>query len=392
MIPPVIVPVTFKEIANAMKDNVFGSKDKIKEFEQAISKYNNCENSILTYSGRTALYALLKAYGTKKGDEIIMPSFMCETVSQMLFDMEYKLNFVDINPNTYNIDIDDLNKRISRNTKVILAVHMFGIPCDMHSIMDIAQDNNAIVIEDAAQAMGAEYHGQKVGTIAESGFFSFGRGKPITAMGGGAIVTNDDNIARKSRAIVSDFKRKQSNILTLIQLLGYSSIRNREIYNLVHKMVRGEGFRASINLDNIKYRFSDMQASIGLSQLQMLDEFNEKRRCNAILLAKQLKKCDSINLPEISNHSLPIFLRFPIRVCNTIQRDKLMHLLEKSGIETSVVYPIPLPYLHNTTNETCQKTEVVTKNVITLPTHPVMKRNEFEIMIDTIQKFTDGVS
>ena len=211
-------------------------------------------------------------------------------------------------------------------------------------------------------------------------------------MGGGAIVTNDDNIARKARAIVSDFERKQSNILTLIQLLGYSSIRNRAIYNLVHKMVRGEGFRAGINLDNVKCRFSNMQASIGLLQLGMLDEFNEKRRNNATFLVKQLKKYDGINLPEISNHNQPIFLRFPIQVSNTIQRDQLMHLLEKNGIETSVVYPIPLSYLYNTTNKTCQKTEIVTKNVITLPTHPVMQRNEFEMMINTIKKFTDGVS
>jgi len=385
MIPPVIVPVTFNEIISAVKDTTINGKDKTKEFEQEISKYINCENCILTYSGRTALYVLLKAYGLKKDDEIIMPAYMCETVSQMLLDMGFKLNFVDVNQNTYNMDIEDLNKRISRNTKVILAVHMFGIPCDMCSIMDIAEDNNAIVIEDAAQAMGAEYHGQKVGTIAESGFFSFGRGKPITAMGGGVIVTNNNDIALKCRAIVSEFEQQPSNLLTFIQLLAYSSLRNRAIYNLVHKKIRGEEFRVCINLDNIKYRFTAMQASIGMSQLHMLEYFNTKRQHNAEFLKNKLKDIKGISLPDILDHSEPIFLRFPIQVKNTILRDRLMSLLEKHGIETSVVYPVVLPYLYKTNPSEYTGAMEVVKRVIALPTHPLLNCKHLEILRKNIR-------
>lgn len=347
MIPPVIVPVTLKEIACAIKDSAIGGRAKILEFEQEISKYNNCDHSILTYSGRTALYVLLKAYGLKKGDEVIMPSYMCETVSKMLLDMGFNLNFVDVNPNTYNMDIGDLNKKISNGTKAILAVHMFGIPCDMQAIKDLAQEYNSIVIEDAAQAMGAEYHGKKVGVVADAGFFSFGRGKPITAMGGGAIVTNDTEIDRKCRTIVNSFKEKSSYISTLIQLLGYSSLRNRDIYRLVYKKVRSKEFRINLHLDNLKYAYTFFQASIGISQFHKLDEFNSKRRFNAEILIRKLKNIDGISMPEVINSTKPIFLRLPIQIRNSVQRDRLMYLLEKHGVETSVVYPIPLPNLYN---------------------------------------------
>lgn len=389
MIPPVIVPVTFKEIVSAIKDSAISCRNKIIEFELEISRYNNCEHSILTYSGRTALYVLLKAYGLKKGDEVIMPAYMCETVSQMFLDMGFKLNFVDVDPKTYNIDIEDLNKRMSRNTKVILAVHMFGIPCDMDLIMDIAQDNKAIVIEDAAQAMGAEYQGKKVGTIAEAGFFSFGRGKPITAMGGGAIVTNDSDIARKCRAIISGFEQKPSDLLTLIKLLGYSSLRNPTIYNIIHKKVRSEKLRVNINLDNLKYKFTAMQASIGLSQLHMLDEFNAKRRSNAEFLIRGLKNINGIRLPQLLNHSKAIFLRFPIRVRDTVQRNRLMFLLEKHGIETSLVYPVSLPCLYNRDLSEYAGAEEVAKNVIALPTHPLVNHKYLEIMVKDIIGITN---
>ena len=385
MIPPVIVPVTFKEIAIAIKEIAIGSKDIIANFEKDISSYNNCKHSILTYSGRTALYTLLKAYNIKKDDEIILPSFMCETVSQMLLDMGLKLNFVDINPNTYNIDINDLNKRISKNTKAILAVHMFGIPCDMKAIMEIAHNNKSIVIEDAAQAMGAEYMGKKVGSIADAGFCSFGRGKPITAMGGGVILTNDQIIAKKCQEIIGNFKQKPSNILTLIQLMGYSSLRNRMFYDIVNKKVRSEEFRKNLNLDNIKYKFTAIQASIGISQLQNLEEFNNKRQYNAYSLENELKKIGGIRLPIIINHSRPIFLRFPIQVTDTIKRNRLMNQLEKIGIQASIVYPVPLPYLYNNIASGYYGAEEVTKKIIALPTHPMVKNEDIDNIVQVIK-------
>lgn len=389
MIPPVIVPVTSREILHALKYNFVGNRSKLIEFEQEISKYNQCKHTILTYSGRTALYVLLKAYGLKKSDEVIMPSYMCETVSKLLLDMGFKINFVDIDPSTYNMDINDLNEKITKSTKVVLAVHMFGIPCDIHAIMDMAQDNNSIVIEDAAQAIGAEYKNTKVGTIGDSGFYSFGRGKPITAMGGGAIATDDDSIARKCREINSIFEQKSSDLLILIQLLGYSSLRNRTIYEILSKIVRSDEFRTNMNLDDFRHRFTDLQAIVGSIQLQMLDNFNSKRISNAEFMIRKFKKI-AVKLPEISQYCKPIFLRLPIQINESIHRDRLIYLLKKVGIETSIVYPIPLPNIYNVDKVGYHGTEEVIKRVIALPTHPFINNYDIIKITNVIEKYCGG--
>jgi len=386
MIPPVIVPITIDEIFNAFKTSITNNQTKITEFEQNISKYIGCKNCILTYSGRTALYVLLKAHGLKKNDEIIMPAYMCETVSQLLVDMGFRLNFVDIEKDTYNISINDLNEKVNKNSRAIIAVHMFGNPCDMKGIIEIANDHNLIVIEDAAQAMGAEYNGRKVGAIGDSGFFSFGRGKPITAMEGGAIVTNDDRIAEKSREIISSFEKQKikERISIIFKLLGYSSLRNRVIYRLIHKYVRNENIRKDINISNLRFKFSHTQASIGMIQLSKLDEFNRVRVENARFLRGHLKGTEGINLPIVLSNTKPIYLRFPIRVDTESKRDKLMSKLKKLGIESSVVYPVTLPYIYSMNPDKYANAEEVVRKMLALPTHPLVRKEDLEKMVDTI--------
>jgi perosamine synthetase len=390
MIPPVIVPISTDEILNAFKTGITNNQTKISEFEQSISEYIGCENCILTYSGRTALYALLKAYGLKRNDEILMPAYMCETVSQLLIDMGFKLNFVDIEKDTYNISINDLNEKVNKSSRAIIAVHMFGNPCDMKGVMEIAKDHNLIVIEDAAQAMSAEYNGRKVGAIGDSGFFSFGRGKPITAIEGGAIVTNDDKIAKKTKEIISGFeKQKRKEIIAILfKLLGYSSLRNRIVYQLIHKHARNENLRKDINITNLGFKFSNTQASIGLIQLSKLDEFNRSRIENAKFLREHLNGVEGVNLPIVSTDAKPIYLRFPIRVGTESKRDKLMSTLKKSRIESSVVYPNVLPRIHGMKSSNCVNTEEVVRKMVALPTHPLVRKEDLEKMGDTILQLT----
>jgi dTDP-4-amino-4,6-dideoxygalactose transaminase len=389
MIPPIIVPITSKEICSALRTCVTDDTT-VSEFERGISEYIDCKNSILTYSGRTALYVLLKAYGLKKSDEIIMPAYMCETVSQLLIDMGFRINFVDIEKDTYNINIEDLMEKVSKSTKAIIPVHMFGNPCEMKSILEIANDYDLIVIEDAAQAMGAEYHGKKVGVIGDSGFFSFGRGKPITTMDGGAIVTNDDKIAEKSREIISAFKKQKVVALSmLVKLLGYSSLRNRTIYRLIYKIVRNDNLRGDINISNLGFKFSNIQASIGLVQLSRLDEFNKSRTENAKFLREHLERVKGIKLQRISKNAKPIYLRFPIRVDTKVKRDRVISDLNKSGIESSVVYPVALPQFHGISDE-CKNTEEAVKKTIALPTHPCVEKTDLERIIVVLKEIDQG--
>jgi perosamine synthetase len=391
MIPSVIVPVSSKEILNAV--NFLNSNNKIAEFEIKFSEYIGCEHAIATYSGTAALYVLLKAYGLKKGDEVIAPAYTCESVPRLIIDMDHTINFVDVDKGTYNISMEDLKSKISKNTKAVLAIHMFGNPCEMKEVMEIAADYNAVVIEDAAQSIGAEYDGKKIGTIGDAGFFSLGEGKPLTTINGGFIVTNDERIAEESRRIIDDFDgfgiRKKFAVVT--KLLTYYMLKNPHSYDLIYKMIesrrleRRDKLKVSSGLNHLKFKYTDMQASVGMVQLASLERFNEARKRNAAFLMKPLKEMNGIHLPQIVRHGKPIFLRLPIWVEDITERQRadLIVKLRKSGIDASVAYPNSLPQFFLRVQGFPNVEEMV-KKTITLPTHPLVKENDLKKIVGVI--------
>ena len=202
MIPVSQAPILLREVLRTVYAGLFNNKSAHPILQQSLSKYLNCKNIILVNSGSTALYSLLRAYKLKNGDEVIVPAYICENVPQLIEAMGFKVKYVDVEPFTYNMDPNDLYKKISNSTKVVIAVHMFGYPCQIEDIIKITHDYGAIVIEDAAQAMGAEYEKIKCGTFGDAGFFSMGVGKSITTINGGAICTKDENVMMEIRKVV----------------------------------------------------------------------------------------------------------------------------------------------------------------------------------------------
>jgi perosamine synthetase len=392
MIPSVIVPITHKEIVNAIKTDLLNTKNRVLEFEQKFAEYIGCENAIATSSGTAALYILLKAYELKKGDEVIMPAYTCESVARLIIDMKYNIKFVDVEKGNYNLSVDDLCNKISRNTKAILAIHMFGNPCKIKETIEMANDYNAVVIEDAAQAMGAEYHNKKVGTIGNSGFFSLGVGKPITTMGGGLIVTNDAEIANRSIEIISNFREVgKPGITFFVNLMAYFSFKSPHFYSLAYKkmlsrrVAKRERFKVCFDLDNYKYKYTDVKASIGIIQLPKLDRFNDARIRNAKFLIEHLKDIEGIHFPNISKYSKPMFLRLPIWIGDTTvsQRNDLIYKLQKSGIDASVAYPNSLPQFFLSASGYPNVEEIV-KKTITLPTHPLVKEKDLKKIVKVV--------
>ena len=401
MIPSVIVPITHEELLNALKDLLHNNNSKIKEFEEELSSYIGCDHSIATYRGITALYVLLKSYGLKRGDEVIMPAYTCETVARLLIDMGFKMNFVDVDKGTYNISIEDLQSNASRKTKAIIAIHMFGNPCEMKGIMEIAEGCDAVVIEDAAQSIGAEYRGKKIGSIGDAGFFSLGEGKPLTTINGGVIVTNDKGTAEKCRRIIEHFNAcgLHEKSIVLLKLMTYYILKNPHHYDLIYKLIQHRRVErrnklriCTLNKNNFKFRWTDMQASVGLIQLLNLERFNDARMRNAAFLMENLKYVEGIHLPKVAKHSKPIFLRLPVwfEHITARQRDELIEKLRKAGIDAPVAYPNPLPAFFLGVNG-FPNTEELVKKTITLPTHPFVRESDLERTVFTIEQFVEGV-
>lgn len=391
MIPSVIVPITGKEIFSAI--GFLNTKTRISEFENKFSEYIGCNHAISTYSGTSALYILLKAFGLKRGEEIIMPAYTCESVPRLVLDMGYMIKFVDIDKETYNVSIEDLQSKITRKTKAIISIHMFGNPCEMNEIIEIAGDYNAAVIEDAAQSIGAEYHGKKIGTLGDAGFFSLGEGKPLTTINGGMIVTKNEEHAKLSREISETFNKTNTKkkVAIISKLFAYYMLNNPYFYGLIHKVIQ---FRRSrrrgnllecTNLNNYKYKYTDMQASIGMIQLSNLGKYNEARIKNAEFLVKYLKEFEGIHVPRAGEHGKPIFLRLPIwfEDITEKQRENLIEKLRKSGIDAPIAYPNSLPKFFFNLNG-YPNTEEVVKKTITLPTHPLVKKSDLTKIIEVI--------
>lgn len=296
-----------KYINDCVESGWISSKGKyVNMFEREFSKYCGSKYGITTSNGTVALHLALAALGIQKGDEVIIPSF---TMISTAFAVAYtgaKLVLVDADPVTWNIDVSKIEDKITDKTKVIIPVHIYGHPVDMDPLLKLAKENNIYVVEDAAEAHGAEYKGIKVGALGDIGCFSFYANKIITCGEGGMVVTNNHEIALKA-----------------ISLKNLCFPSKRRIY--IHSDI------------GYNYRMTNMQAAIGLAQLEKIDDLVHRRREHAYLYNECLKKINGITLPPEEKWAKNVYWMYSILIDEKefgLSRDQLMSELEKKGIET----------------------------------------------------------
>jgi len=308
MIPvcePLLTGKELEYVTDCLNSNWISSKGKyIEEFEEKFANYCGCKYGISTTSGTTALHLALACLGIGAADEVIVPSFtMISTVFAIVYTGA-KPVLVDSELETWNIDTSKIEKKVTKRTKAIIPVHIYGHPCDMDPIMKIAEKHNLWVIEDAAEAHGTEYKGRKAGGIGHIGCFSFYANKIITTGEGGMIVTNDAIIADKARSLKDLAFSKEQRFLHTD--LGFN------------------------------YRMTNIQAAIGLAQFEKMDELKERRRRNAYFYNNLLKDVDGIGLPPEKEWARNVYWMYSILIKDTfgMSRDELMDRLLENEIET----------------------------------------------------------
>ena len=320
---------------------------------------------VLPTGSGTAALELACACLFKKGDEVILPSFTFSSCANAIILCGAKPIFVDCDINTYNIDPQDVEKRITKKTKGLVVVHYAGMACDMDSIMKLAATHNLFLIEDAAHALGAKYKGEYLGTLGTVGCFSF-HGTKNTASGeGGAFVTNDREIFRKAEIIREKGTNRSS-------------------------FMRGERKKYSwVNVGR-SLILSDILSAIALEQVKKLAEITRLREKNADYLLKRLRKLSSkLILPQITQETEPNWHIFAIRVPKVI-RDKVIDGLRSYGIEASFHY---LP-LHASSmgkrlgykREDLPVSQEVAETLIRLPIYPQLKKSEMDYITATLEK------
>jgi len=355
------------EIDNAIKSvlnsTAFIKGPEVRKFEEELQKYLGCRNVISCANGTDALQIAMMALGLKPGDEVITTNFTFIATVEVVALLGLKLVLVDPDPGTFYISVAAIRKAITRRTKAIVPVHLFGQCADMEEILDIAREHKLYVIEDAAQATGAEYTfsdgvTKKAGTMGTVGTTSFFPSKNLGCYGdGGALFTNDDELALKIRSI--------SN----------------------------HGMKERYHYDDIgvNSRLDTIQAAILLVKLKHLDEFNTSRRRLASEYDKAFKACPGIEIPSRACRSTHIFHQYTIKVKDG-RRDALRKHLELAGIPSMIYYPGPLHmqkayrYL-GYGDEDFPVTSALCKEVLSLPMHPDMEKEQAGYIIHNVRKF-----
>lgn len=326
----------------------------VAEFEEAFAAYCGAKHAIATSNGTTALHLAVLAHEIGEGDEVITAPFTFIASSNSVLYAGGKPVFVDIDPVSYNIDVDAIEAAITKRTKAIMPIHLFGNPADMPRIMDIAHRHGLAVIEDAAQAHGAEIDGKRAGSWG-TGCFSFYPTKNITTGEGGLITTGDDCIADRAR------------------------------------MARSHGMRVRYYHESLGYNFrmTNIHAAIGKAQMPKLEGFNERRIANAAYLSANLP-ADKVQVPQVRPGTRHVFHQYTVRVLPPLDRDEVRKKLAEQGIGSEVYYPVPVHrqqlYLDlGYGNQSFPESERAAKQVLSLPVHPGLTREDLATIVEAVK-------
>ncbi len=315
---PISLPVTGQEEWEALKEPIMSgwltSGPKVREFEQLFAERHGVKHALAVTSATTALHLALVALGIKEGDEVIVPAFTWVSTANVVLYCGAKVVFVDIDPFTFNIDAEDLSKRITSKTKAIIPVHLFGLCADMDKIKEIAGD--IPLIEDGACAAGASYKGTPAGGLGTIGCFSFHPRKSVTTGEGGMITTNDDKLAE---------------IMGMLRNHGASISEEQRHHGAKPYML------PDFNALGYNYRMTDLQGAVGVVQIKKLDQFINEREKWANFYTKELDSIPWLRTPKHGadyKHGWQSFVTFVDESKSPASRNEIMELLQQQGIST----------------------------------------------------------
>jgi dTDP-4-amino-4,6-dideoxygalactose transaminase len=405
-IPRHNVNLTRKEVSKLLDvifyDNILEGRN-IKKFEKKFSRYTGTKYAISTSSGRLAFYLIIKHLGIKEGDEIILPSYTVHIVPNIIRAVGARPVFVDVDENTFNIDPRLIKKKITKKTKAILPTHLFGQPCDMGPIMELAEKYDLLVIEDCCQACGAEYKKMKVGALGDASFFSFAIGKNLTTFGGGMITTNNNELVENIRNEIESYDYPERNRILMksassimVWFLSFPQIFSLTVYpllyisDLINNTKISEFFdEKEIILKEIplsyRKRLTNLQATLGIEQLKKLDKVNEKRISNAHLLSDLLNDVKNIKIPFELPNAKHIYLNYAIRVKN---KDLVSKRLLKKGIDTKRKYITSCSSMRifKEFQTHCPISEKLAEETLCLPIHTWLTKDDIFRVAETVEE------
>jgi len=341
---------------------------EIEEFERIVADYVGVKYGVSFNSGTSALHAVLLAYGIRQGDEVIVPSFTFIATANAPLFVGAKPVFADIEDSTFGLDPNDVERKITKRTKAIMPIHYGGLPCRIEELKKIADEYDLLLIEDAAESIGASINGRKVGSFGDAAMFSFCGNKVITTGEGGIILTNSGEIYERLKLIRSHGRLESEPYFMTTKTLDYIMLG----YN---------------------WRISSITAALGLAQMEKLDKVIEMRRKNAEYMTRKLSRIDGVEIPNPPNGYFHVYQMYTIKIKGGRRvRDALKDHLAERGIMSKVYFePVHLTYFYRKKfgfkGGELPVTERLSSEVLTLPLYPTMTIEEMEHIVESIKEF-----
>ncbi len=341
-------------INSVISDSAFVGGKHVKMFEEKFAEYNGVKYCVGVGNGTDAIEIALEALALPKGSEVIVPANSFIASSEAVSRAGLKVRFCDIN-DYYTMDIEDVERQINSNTSALMPVHLYGQPAMMDEIMEIAKKHGLKVIEDCAQAHGAEYKNKRVSCFGDIACFSFYPGKNLGAYGdGGAVVTNNEELAHKCRMIGN----------------------------------HGSHAKYKHEFEGRNSRLDGLNAAILYVKLQHLDKWNRIRFEAANYYSALLQEFDELTLPNIMQDTYPVFHLYVIRY---MKRDELMNFLNNEGIETGIHYPTALPkldaYKYISQDTSYMKAMKIDSELLSLPMGEHLTNSDCDLVAESFKKY-----
>lgn len=347
-------------VADVVRSGRLALGPQTETFERLVAEYIGVRHALAVSSGTAALHMLVRALELGPGDEVLVPSFtFAASVNAILFERATPV-FVDVEPETYNLDPADVARKITPRTRAIMAVDIFGHPAEWDALTQLAEKHGLRVIDDSCEALGAEYQGRKVGQFGDAAAFAFYPNKQITVGEGGMIVTDDDDIARVCRSLRNQGRSEMGAWLEH-ERLGYN------------------------------YRLDEMSAALGVSQFRRLETFLEQRAQVAALYTERILGVDGVRPPIVLPHVRMSWFVYVVTLVAGLDRDVIIRRLEERGI-ASRGYFAPIhtqPYIREMFGDlsgTLPVTEAIASRTIALPFHNHLTLPEIDTVVAALQE------
>lgn len=378
----------------------------IEQYQQKFARFFGAERAFAFWKGRVALYALLRALDVGAGDEVILPGYTCVMNVNPIKYVGARPVYVDIEPDTFNINVNLLREKITGKTKVIIAQHTYGYPCEMDAIMEIARSGGVAVIEDCCLALGSKYKGRLVGTFGLAGYFSSQWNKPYTTGLGGMVITNDRQLAERIESLTANemcqpsggevFMLRMQLIIYRLLIYPRTTALTQTLFRYLTKKGAVVGSSSTSEFEPVKAGdffkgISKMQARSGIRQLDRIEKNIAHRRKMAQLYDELLVAKGRKSSNDNRDWVEPVLVRYPVRIK---EKNKALAQAAKSGIELGSWFECPLHPIETPLASydyelgMCPEAEKAARETVNLPLHPRANKKTAVKTVEFITSFT----